>query len=136
EDQPLHEDAWRMYQVRIDRAVFDDLFDLGDGDLAAHRNHRIEVARGLAIDEVALLVRLPRLDQRNVGTNAALHDVFLAVEFAHVLALGNDRADAGLGEERRDAGTARTHALGERALRRELELQFARQILPLELLVL
>src|SRR5262249_1824116 len=38
--------------------------------------------------------------------------------------------------ERRDAGASGTDALGERALRRELHLEFPREVLALELLVL
>ena len=52
----------------------------------------------------------------DVGEQAALHDVGLAVELAHLLALGDQRADAGLGVEGRDAGAAGADALGERAL--------------------
>ena len=69
------------------------------------------------------------LTMRDVGDQAALHDVGLAVELAHFLALGDQRADAGLGVERRDAGAAGADALGQRALRVELELQLAGQIL-------
>ena len=60
----------------------------------------------------------------------------VAVELARFLALGDDRAVAGAGEERRDAGAAGAQALGQRALRVELELQFAGQVLALEFLVL
>ena len=65
-----------------------------------------------------------------------LHDVGLAVELAHLLALGNQRADAGLGVEGRDAGAAGADALGERALRVELELELAGEVLLGEELVL
>ncbi len=53
-----------------------------------------------------------------------------------LLALGDQRADAGLGVEAGNARPARAQPLGERALRGELDLELARQILPLELLVL
>ena len=46
------------------------------------------------------------------------------------------RADAGAGEEGRDAGAAGAQLLGQRALRREFELELAGQVLALELLVL
>src|SRR5690606_20361219 len=46
------------------------------------------------------------------------------------------RADAGPGIEARNARAAGAAAFGERALRTEFDLQFARQILPFELLVL
>ena len=66
----------------------------------------------------------------------ALHHIALAVEFAHVLAFGDQRADAGLGEEGRHAGAAGADALGQRALRVELDLQFAGEKLLGEGLVL
>ena len=72
----------------------------------------------------------------DVGDEAALHHVGLAVELAHLLALGDQRADAGLGEEGRDAGAAGADALGQRALRVELELELAGEVLLRELLVL
>ena len=62
-----------------------------------------------------------------IGDEAALHHIMLAVEFAHFLAFGDDRADAGLGEKGRDAGAAGADALGQRALRIEFELEFAGQ---------
>jgi hypothetical protein len=76
-----------------------DLLDLGDADLAAGRGRLVEVARGLAEHEVAALVGLPALDDREVGADAALEDIILAVETLDLLALGDLRADAGLGVE-------------------------------------
>ena len=76
------------------------------------------------------------MDDGEVGDQPALHHVVLAVEFAHFLALGDQRADAGLGEEGRNAGAAGADALGQRALRVELDLQFAGEILLGERLVL
>ena len=43
----------------IDLARLDQMLDLGDRHLAGGRHDGIEVARGLAIDEVALAVGLP-----------------------------------------------------------------------------
>ena len=51
-------------------------------------------------------------------------------------ALGDLGADPGRGEERRDPGAARAHPLGQRALRRQLDLELAGQVLAGELLVL
>ena len=121
----MHEDAGRVDAVGVERAERHDLLDLGDADLAAGGGVRIEVPRGLAVDEVALLVALPGLDDGEVGDDAALEDVGLAVELLVLLALGDHRADAGLGVEARDAGAAGAHPLGEGALRVELELELA-----------
>ena len=54
--------VWML--VRVDLAGRHQLLDLGDGHLAGRRHHRVEVARGLPVDEVALGVALPGLDDR------------------------------------------------------------------------
>ena len=123
----LHVNAGRDDVVGVDLARLDQMLDLGDRDLAGRRHHRIEVARRLPVDEIAFGIALPGMHDRDVGDEAALHHVGLAVELAHFLALGDDRADAGLGEKGRDAGAAGADALGERALRVEFELEFARE---------
>ncbi len=51
-------------------------------------------------------------------------------------ALGDQRADAGGGEEGADAGAARAQPLGERALRGQLDGELTGEVLPAELLVL
>ena len=135
-DDPVDEDPGRVDVVRVELAIGHELLDLGDAHLARRRRHRVEVARGLAVDEVALVIALPRLDDREVADDAALHDVGLAVELAQLLALGDEGADPGLGEEGRDAGAAGADALGQRPLRVELDLDLAGQVLPRELLVL
>ena len=122
--------------VRIELAGLDQLLDLGDRDAAGGRRHRVEVARGLAVDEVAEAVALPGRDQREVADDALLEHVLLAVEDARLLALRDQRARAGRGEEGGDAGAAGAHALGERPLGDELDLELAGEVLPLELLVL
>src|SRR5690606_13517456 len=135
-DQPLYVDARQMDRIRIERADRHDLFHLGDADPRGGRHRRVEVARGLAEDEVARLVRLPALDDGEVGENAPLKDIGLPVELLVLLAIGDDRADAGPRVEAGDAGAAGAAALGERALRAEFHLELAGEILPLELLVL
>ena len=71
-----------------------------------------------------------------IGDEPAFHHIGLAVELADFLALGDQRADPGLGEERRDAGAAGADPLGQRALRVEFELELALQIEIGEQLVL
>ena len=129
-------DAGGVDGVLVERADRDELLDLGHGDLAGGGHHRIEVPRGLPVDQVALGVALPGLDDGEVGGQAALHHIEFAVELAHLLALGHQGADAGLGEEGGDAGAAGPDALGQGALRVELQLQLARQVELLEQLVL
>ena len=90
-DHPLDEDARRDDVVGIDLARLDQVLDLGYRHLGRGRHHRIKIARGLAIDEVAFGVALPGMHDRQVGDDAALHHVLLAVEFALLLAFGDQR---------------------------------------------
>ena len=132
----MHVDAGQVHVVGLQLAEFDDLLDLDDAELAGHRHRRVEVARRQVEAQVAAGVGDLRLDQRHVGHQRALHHVGVAIELAQLLALGDDGADTGLGEEGRDAGAAGAQLLGQRALRREFQFQLAGQVLALELLVL
>jgi hypothetical protein len=60
-DDAVDIDARRVDVIRRELPHLDELLDLGDADLAAGGDHRVEVPRGLAEDEVAGLVALPRL---------------------------------------------------------------------------
>ena len=135
-DDALDEDAGRVDVVRIELAGRHQMLDLGDRDLRGGRHHRVKVARGLAVDQVPGGVALPGVHDGEVGEQAALHDVLLAVELLHFLAFGDQRADAGLGVEGRDAGAAGADALGQSSLRVELELELAGEVLRCEQLVL
>jgi len=121
--------------VRRQFTDLDDLLDLGDAHPSGLGAQRIEVARGLVEHQVAGLVRHRALDQCHVSGQRTLHDVPLVIELAGFLALGDQRAVAGAGEERRDAGAAGAQLLGQGALGGELQLQLAGQVLALELLV-
>src|SRR3546814_19155079 len=114
-------DAGQVDAVGVEAADGDDFLDLGDADLCRGRHRLVEVARGLAEDEVAALVGLPPLDDGEVGEDAAFEDIILSVEILHFLAPGNEGADAGLRIEARYARAARTAAFGERALRPEFD---------------
>ena len=132
----LDENAGRMDVVGIDLAGRHQMLDFGHRDLGGGRHHRVKIARGLAVDEVAGGIALPGVHDGEIGEQAALHDVFLAVEFLHFLALGDQRADAGLGVEGGNAGAAGADALGQGSLRIEFEFQFAGEVLLREQLVL
>src|SRR6266702_6423500 len=74
----LHENAGRDDMIRIELPRLDQMLDLGDGDLPGGRHDRIEVARGLAVDEIAFGVAHEGMDDREIGEEAALHHVFFA----------------------------------------------------------
>ena len=98
-------------------------------------HHGVEVARGAAVDEVALRVAAPGFDEGEVGFEGGLEEVRFAVEVAGLLAVGDDGADAGGGVEGGDACAAGADALGEGALRDEVDFEFAGDDLLLEQLV-
>src|ERR1051325_3118719 len=135
-NDPLHEHARRDDVVGIDLARLNQDFHFGHRRLGRGRHHRVEIARGLSIDEVALGIALPGVHDRQIGDDAALHDVALAVEFALFLALGDVGAGAGAREESGNAGAAGADALGKGALRIEFDFQLAGQELRREGLVL
>src|SRR5262249_29420705 len=103
-----------------------DLGDLGDRRVGRGRERRTEVARAAAEGEVARGVGLMRAQQREVGADRLLEEVAPAAELAHLLALGDRRTDAGRCVEGGDSGPSGSHALDERALRYQLELDLAR----------
>src|SRR5271156_6593292 len=104
-DDALHEDAGRMDLIRIELARLDQNLDLRHGDAPGGRHVGIEVAGGLSIDEIALGIALPSLDERDVGHETRLEHISLAVHHTRFLALRHDRAGAGPGEEGVNART-------------------------------
>src|SRR5690606_40047600 len=103
----------------------DDLVDLGDRAPGGGRHDGVEVAGGLAVDEVAPAVGALRLHQREVGMQGVLQHLAATVDRAHLLALGERRAERGRAVEGADAGAGRADALGPRALRAALALPLA-----------
>ena len=81
---PLHEDAGGVDVVRVELAGLDELLDLGDRDPPAHRGERVEVARRVAVDEVAVPVALPGAHQPEVGDDRLLQDVLAALAVSNV----------------------------------------------------
>ena len=133
---PLHDavhiDAGQVDRVGVKRPQRHDFLDLDHANLATGRGGRVEVAGGLAEHAVAGRVGLPRLDDGEVRDDPAFQDIGFAVEILMLLAVGDHRAHAGAGEKAGDARAARPHPFGKRALGVELQLQFARQVLPHE----
>ena len=131
----LHEHTRRVDALGVE-VVVTQLFDLSERNATAHRGERVEVARGEAVTQIALEVARERAHERNIGHDAAFENGPLAVEHGLFFALGNRRADPCRGEERGNASAARSHALGERALRHKLDFERAVKVLLGEQLVL
>src|SRR6202012_3987348 len=81
----LNEDPRRVDMVGVDLARLDQLLNLGDGDLARHRDQRAEVAGRLVEHQVAVPVTAGRADQREVTDDALLEYVLAPVELPALL---------------------------------------------------
>ena len=95
----------------------------------------LKLRAGAPEPQVAEAVALRRAHERDVAGQRALEQVAAAVDLAGLLAVLDHGADAGRREERRDAGARGAHALGERALRRDLDLDLARRHPRVQILV-
>src|SRR5215217_97545 len=81
-DHALDEDARRVDLLGQDLAGLDQLLHLGDRDAPGHRAERVEVARGLAEEEVAVPVADRGAHQREVGDDPLLQHVVALAERA------------------------------------------------------
>src|SRR5262245_4075621 len=122
---PLHEYSRGDDRLRVERADLHHLAHLGDGELCRHGHDRPEVARRLAVDEVAPTVTLVRLDQGHVGMNGELQHIITAMDAARLAIAGQKRAVAGRRVEGANPRTRGTDAFGQVALRHHLEFDLA-----------
>src|SRR4051812_48343837 len=99
----LHEDPLRHDLIGIQRAGLDQMLDLRDRDASRGGHDGIEVARRAPIDQVAEPIALPRTHEREVGGQRLFEDKRTSVDYAGLLALGDERAVAGWREESADA---------------------------------
>src|SRR5262245_45545687 len=132
----MHESTARDDMIGIDRARLDELLDLGNGDTRCRRHHRIEIPGRSSIDQIAYAIAFPGVNEREVGTDRSLEHMVFAVDQSGLFPFGDDRTEGGRREESANAGAAGANPLGKGPLRDELDLEFAGQILSLELLVL
>ncbi len=131
-EDALHEDAGRMDFVGGKFAGLHEVLDFCDRDFARSRHHRIEVAGGALEHKIAHGIALPSLDDGKIRPEPVLQEVVFTVKFADFLAVGDFRAVACGCVECGNTGAPCAYALGERALRDQIDLQFARQQLPFE----
>src|SRR5215468_10664102 len=78
-EDPLDVDRRQVDAIGVELADLDELLDLDDRDLAGLRAQRVEVARGLAKQQVAPAVAFPRLDDREVAADGVFEHAVLAV---------------------------------------------------------
>ena len=121
-----------MDLIRVECAHLDDFLHFHHRNFAGRNCHRVEIARRLAKNQVAVAVRLPGLGDGEIALDGLLQNVMSTVELSHFLALTYRRTVAGGRIKRRDTGTAGTHLLRQRALRGQFHLEFATHHLRFE----
>src|SRR5258708_38479127 len=106
----IYVDTGRVDLIGRELARFDELLDFGDDVVGGSGHHGIEIARGLAEDEIAPAVALPGFDKREVAAQGALQNEVAAVELGCLFAVGDHGAVAGERGKRGDARAARRPA--------------------------
>src|SRR5580704_6278375 len=91
--------ARRVDVVGVDDSGLDQMLDLCNSDLRGRRHHRVEVARGLPVNEGAFAIGSPSIIDRTIGGQATLHNAALSAEVAASLAHRPQGAGSCLGEE-------------------------------------
>src|SRR5690606_33491191 len=131
-DDAVDVDAGGDDRLGVERAERHDLVDLHDGRGGGARHDGSEVARGLAVDEVAPAVGGEGADEGEVGPDGVLEHVVAAVDAARLAAFGELGAVAGRRVEGADAGAGGADAFGEVALGHEPEFDLAGAVEPVE----
>ena len=131
----IYKNAGRMNLIRLELADFNQFFHFGHGHFAASGDHRVEIAGGFAIDQIAGFIALPRFYDRHVRVNRLFENKLFAVKSVRVFALGQLGAISRARIKAGDTCAACPKFFSKRALRHQLQLQLVRQYLTLEFLV-
>src|SRR5947207_9590170 len=108
----VDEDAGSMNLIGVELAEFHELFDFGDHMVGSGGHHGIEVARGLAVDEIAPAVTFPSFDEGEIAADGALHNVLAAVEFASFFSVSHHGAvSRGRVEDRKSTRLNSSHTV-------------------------
>src|SRR5271168_280063 len=132
----VDENPGRMNLIGVKLAKLDEFFDFGDDVIRRGGHHGIEVARRLAINQVAPAIALPRFNKRKVPPQSTFENILPPLKFARFFSLGNQSAVTRRRVERWNSRPARAQALRKRTLRVQLDLHLASQDQLLEKFVL
>ena len=125
-----------MDHLRVKLARFNEVLDFGNRNSSSGRHHGIEIARRLAVREIAPRVSFPRFHECEVGLERHFHDVVAPLEFAYFLSFSDHRPHTSWSEKRRNACAGGANAFGERPLGNKIELHRSIEDHSLEQLIL
>src|ERR1700683_3238119 len=129
----FYEDGRRDDDFGIKAAGGDEIFDFDERGLACGGHDGIEIARSLAINEIAQMIGALRTDKSIIGTKRVFENVALAANHALFFAAGYLGAHADGGIKGRNAGAKGAYAFAENSLWNEFEFDFAGVILLLKI---
>jgi hypothetical protein len=132
----LNVDTRRVDFIWVELSHLDQMLDFGNRYFRGRCHHGIKISRSFSIDEIAPFVALPGSDEGKVGLQCPFHHVHAALEFPRLFVLGDDCAVSGRCEERWNAGSAGSDALGKCTLGREFQVDFLFQDHLFEQLIL
>ncbi len=118
-------------RVRRNGANGDNLLGLGDDGLGSHRHHGVKVLRRELVREVAEVVGLPGVDEREVGAKRLFQQPGNAIDLDGEFVSLDDRPQAGFGQHASQAVTAGPDPLGKHPLWYQFDLEFPGEHLPL-----
>src|SRR5918993_894361 len=126
-DEVVDDRRGRHDMVRRDDAHRHDVLRLDDHGLRSHRHQWVEVARRKGVLKITQIVGDEGVHEREVGAQGRLQQIVSAIHRNLLLALRDDRADAGGGQDAAEPEAASANAFGKRALWDEIHLQAACQ---------
>ena len=116
-----------------DDADRNDVLRSHDHGVGRHRHHRVEVAGGQHIGEIAEVIGQKGVNKRELSAERGLQQVRLAVDLDLALAFGNQCADARRRQYAAETAAPGANALGERTLRNQIDRDLIGQHLLLRL---
>src|SRR5208282_625563 len=131
----IHIDSRRVHKIGINFPGFHKFFHLCNYEVSSRSHHWIQIARRLAIDEVAPAIALPRFDKGEIGSQRTFQDVHSAAKFAGLLAFGHNRPKACGRVKRGNARATRAQPPRERPLGIQLQFEFTAERELLEVLI-
>src|SRR5690348_1277681 len=98
------------------------MFDFGYGYFRGSGHHRVEIARGLAINEIAPPIAFPCFDEGEVSLQRVFHHIQPAIKLTGLFVLAYEGAYPGRRKKCRDTRTSGANALGKRSLWHKLKV--------------
>src|SRR5664279_1042122 len=122
-DHGMNEHARCADRLGLDRTHIDDLVDLRDGEVTGRRHHRVRAHRHTPVLDVAESVAPITLDEREIGSEWQLEQVFSSLDGELLFSLLGERTQASWSERPAQTSAPRSNLLDEASQRKVLDLE-------------